>query len=103
MDSEAVPAEPVAQDRIPVVAPDILARAMDDGLVIVSPQAGKVRVLNEIGSAIWQLIDGQRSVAQIQAAMLETFAVEPDELRQDLEAFLAELLQRKLIVWRATP
>ena len=40
-------------DKIPRPDPNIIWRIVDDGAVLVSPQIGKVRVLNEVGTAIW--------------------------------------------------
>ena len=54
-------------DRVPVAAGGIICRETDDGAVLVSPEAGDLRVLNQVGAAIWQLLDGRRDVAELEA------------------------------------
>jgi pyrroloquinoline quinone biosynthesis protein D len=57
---------------------------------------GLMMSLNMVGTEIWKLCDG-RSVDEIIADLVECFDVEPDILRQDAEAFLAELQQKGFI------
>lgn len=53
--------------------------------------------LNETGSAIWQWIDGKRSVDQIVHAVADEFEVTDAEAIRDLLAFLSGLEQAGLI------
>ena len=49
----------IDQSTIPQPNPEAIGRIVDREAVIVLPQKGKVKVLNEVGAAIWDLIDGQ--------------------------------------------
>ena len=53
--------------------------------------------LNEVGTMIWQLIDGQRSIGQIVQAVRQTYAVEPEEATKDTFDFLGSLENAGLI------
>ena len=48
-------------------------------------------VLNPIGAAVWQLLDGQRSIEEIVALVSETLGVDAPRVRADVEAFIESL------------
>jgi len=57
--------------------------------------------LNEVGTMIWQLIDGQRNTGQIAEAVHRTYDVEPKEIEKDTLDFLHSLEEVGLIRERA--
>jgi phosphatidylserine decarboxylase len=85
--------------RIPVRNPAYGARAVDDETVFLSPAGDEIHSLDEVGTFIWQQIDGRRSVADILAALVAEYEVEENEARADLAAFVEELAGRKLITF----
>ena len=56
--------------------------------------------LDEFGSFVWLLCDGERSVSQIAAALSEKFG-EIDDLSRRLPLFFAETERAGLIHWQA--
>jgi hypothetical protein len=48
-------------------------------------------VLNEVGARIWELMDGGRSVQQIEQQLLEEFDTTPEQLEEDLLRLLGQL------------
>jgi hypothetical protein len=84
---------------IPEAAPGLIWRALDDGVVLVSPDAGNVRVLNRIGGALWKLIDGRNSIADMQHYLVTQYDVSPEQAGGDVRHFLTELAERDLISW----
>src|SRR3972149_5200446 len=56
-----------------------------------------LRGLNAVGSRVWELIDGRRSVADIVAAVVREFDVPPEAAGADVDAFVRELLARGLV------
>lgn len=85
--------------RIPVRNPAYGARAVDDETVFLSPAGDEIHSLDEVGTFIWQQIDGRRTIADILAALLAEYEVEEDEARADLAAFVEELAGRQLITF----
>ncbi|MFQ5398404.1 MAG: PqqD family protein [Anaerolineae bacterium] len=83
------------------IAPGLIWRQLDENTVIVSPEEGKVRVLNGVGSTIWQLLVEKRSKADIEAHLAAHYDVSPEKASEDLQAFLADLGRRGLIHWEA--
>jgi hypothetical protein len=86
-------------NSIPERSDQLLSRIMDDGTVIVSPVDGQLTVLNDVGSFVWELIDGQQSVTAIIQLVGAHFQVSRDQAQSDVLAFLETLEQRGLIGW----
>lgn len=83
----------------PRIAPDLLWRTLDDDAVIVSPRAGKVRVLNGIGTTIWKMLADGKQMEEIEAHLVAAYQTTIEQLRPDVEGFLAELASRDLLIW----
>ena len=49
--------------------------------------------LNEVGSRIWELIDGRVTVGQIRDKIVEEYEVTPEEAEADINEFLSQLEQ----------
>ena len=82
---------------IPVRNPDIIGKLADDEAVLVFPQKGQVKVINEVGSVIWELIDGKRNIAQIVEEVVSQFDVDPLSAEADVLSFISELHKREVI------
>jgi hypothetical protein len=54
-------------------------------------------VLNEVGAAIWALLDAETGVEEIAAAVSRQFEVEPPAAREDIARFLAALQESGLV------
>jgi len=50
-----------------------------------------IYVLDEVGTAIWRLLDGETGVAQIVASLCEEYEVSEDNAADDVAEFLAAL------------
>jgi hypothetical protein len=54
-------------------------------------------VLEGTAAAIWAAIDGRRTVAEVVDLVAEEYALAADDIRTDVEAFLADLAERGLV------
>jgi len=86
---------------VPTQNPNVLSRKADNEAVLVMPQQGKVKVLNEVGAAIWELIDGKRDVKKISEKICAQFDVDQPTAEKDTLEFMAELLEREIITTSA--
>ena len=74
------------------------------GETIIVPVRGNVGdlssiyTLNEIGTKIWELVDGTKSVEQIVEAIRNAYEVTPEEAEKDAFEFLDALEEIGLIV-----
>lgn len=80
---------------------ELIWRKMDGNAIVVSPRDGKVRVLNEVGSFIWQLLADGNQLAVIEEQLVQTYEVAPNQARQDLENFINDLLVRGIVKYNA--
>jgi hypothetical protein len=87
------------QDR-PRHVEGLIWRTLDDGVVIVQPESGQLRVLNSAGAFIWQLVDGQRTIRELQTLLAAEYQLVETQAQADLNHFLAELTERQLLVWQ---
>ena len=58
-----------------------------------------VRLLNLTATRIWELTDGSRSVDEIATTLTQEYEVDFQQAHQSVTRLLAELSEKKLIVW----
>jgi len=85
----------------PAPAEHVRSRHLEQEAVVVLPDKGEVKVLNEVGARIWALADGSRTVRDIAAALCAEFEATPGVAEADTLKFLAELQHKGLITIRA--
>lgn len=86
-------------NSIPERSDQLMSRIMEDGVVIVSPSDGQLTVFNDVGSFVWEQINGQHAVMSIVQMVITHFQVSHDQAQSDVLAFLGTLEQRGLISW----
>ena len=89
--------------RYPVLHPQVATRIVDGEALIVLADSGQVNVLNPVGTRMWELMDGTRSVQQIADAICDEFDVARDEAERDLETFVQELIDAGAIELQDQP
>lgn len=77
-------------------SPDAAWRRIDGQVAIISLDANRVRLLNRVGSYLWERCDG-RTPAQLVDDACARFAVDADVARRDVDAFVDDLVGRGLI------
>lgn len=81
-------------------SPQVVARelAEGEGGVLLHMETGQYHGLNPTGLAIWQLIDDGATVGDIVAGLREQVEDAPPDLEKAVEAFLASIRERDLVV-----
>lgn len=77
-------------------SPDVAWRRIDGLVAIISLDANRVRLLNRVGSFLWERCDGYTPEALVHDTC-ERFAVEESVARRDIESFVQDLLGRGLV------
>ncbi len=90
-------------DAYPVPHPQVAARILDGEAVIILGETSEVVVLNEVGSRIWDLADGRRSLADISRQVAAEFEAEPGQIEADIHRFVHSLIQDKMVTLSSTP
>lgn len=78
-------------------SPTTAWRLIEGEAVILSLETKVLRGLNPVGSRVWELIDGQRSVEEIITAIVQEFDVTPQPAAEDVRGFVRELLDKGLV------
>lgn len=77
--------------------PDAAARNYDGEAFIVVPGLGEYNILNPIGTRVWDLIDGQRGIAEIVRVISDEYDVAPEEAEADVTSFVEDLRKHRMI------
>jgi hypothetical protein len=87
--------------RIPVRA-DILTHEVTDSdeIVIYDSDHRQLLVLNDFAAGVWLLIDGERSIEDLRNCIVECVDADSDTVSRDVEAFVQQLADRKIVQWR---
>jgi hypothetical protein len=79
------------------VAPDVLFRLAGDEAVLLNLKTEQYLGLNLMGTRMWNVLSGASSIQAAYDELLQEYEVKPAQLRVDLEEFIDQLLQQKLI------
>jgi hypothetical protein len=76
--------------------PDFIYRKVVDEFILVPihqdvADMDSIYTLNGVGAFVWEHLDQPRTQADLQAAMLEEYAADPEVIIKDLEHFLGEM------------
>jgi len=75
------------------------SRVFSGEAVVISPAENMVRMFNPVGSRIWELADGTRTLDQIAATLAAEYAITEAHARRSVEDFVAELMNKGLLAW----
>jgi hypothetical protein len=95
----------IALENIYKPSDDVVAREIEGEIIIVPLVAGigdmedELFTLNDSGKAIWDQLDGQRSLAEVVAALTPEFEeAEDGAIERDVLGLVAELVARRMLV-----
>jgi len=87
-------------DAVPVKAGRIPSEEVDGEIFAITPEDGFLHNFNDVGSFIWNLIDGKQNLGEIEGRVLAEYEVEPNQLRNDLTTFFKALGEKGLVEYR---
>lgn len=86
---------------VPKKTGNTASRVVDNEAVVVSPQEGVVRILNDVGSRVWELINGENSTDFIVDKIKEEFNAEHNAVAMDVLVFLRDLESKGMVSFNA--
>lgn len=87
-----------------VVSEDVVAREVQEEFVIIPITSGvgdledEIFTLNETGRAIWEKLDGRRTLKQVAGELAKEFEGADAEIEKDVSGIVKELLDRRMLV-----
>ena len=89
--------EPIS--RHVIKAPDVLLQDLEGEAVLLNLANGRYYGMDENSFHMYQALTSADSVSAAYAALCEEYAVEPRQLKTDLDQFLTQLLENGLVVF----
>ncbi len=69
----------------------------DEGGLVVIPKRSEVKVLNPVGSRIYELLDGTHSREEILTILVDEFDVTREAAGADFDGFMADLREAEML------
>ena len=88
-------------DAIPRHSSSVNSRAVDGEAVLVHAEQKKYTVLNGVGARLWELADGQHSIADIARVIADEYEVSLGKAESDALAFCQDLAGRGLLTFNS--
>ena len=94
----------VRMEAVYAPSEDVVAREIEAELIIVPLVAGigdmedELFTMNETGKAIWDSLDGKRTLSEIAVALSEDYDAPRGEIEQDVLGLVQELVNRRMLV-----
>ena len=92
------------RNRTYVPSDDVVVREIEGELVIVPLVSGignaedELFTLNETGRAIWERLDGKKSLKDLASELSAEYEAPEGEIERDLRGLVQELLKRRMLV-----
>lgn len=80
------------------VSPSVRASISPDGLVLLDVAGGLLLASNPIGARVWELLEEQRSRAEIAGHLAADYDISFERAERDVAAFIADLAARGLVI-----
>jgi hypothetical protein len=87
-------------NKVPTPHVQVAARIVEGAAVIVTSDSGNVTVLNAVGTRVWELIDGERSVLAIAQAIESEYAVSLERAQADVAELIEKLVASQVLIYR---
>ena len=84
-------------DATYVRRPELHAVEMDGELVMMGQEQGEYYGLRDVAATIWHALAEPRTLEELVAIVCDEYAVSAADCRDDIVAFLDDLLGRKLV------
>lgn len=94
----------ISLNKIYKISEAVVAREVAGEFIIIPITSGigdledEIFTLNETGRAIWDKLDGNKSLKEVAKALASDFRGSPGEIEKDVAGLAAELLKRRMIV-----
>jgi hypothetical protein len=76
----------------------VVSEVIDGEAIVIDLSTGIYYSLDGVGGAIWSLIEAERSIDDIVAAVVARYEVSPERAENDVEQVVAELVGEGLVV-----
>lgn len=97
------PEELVKADQYAAKGLNVSCRTLNGEAYIFNQRTRSLMKLDKVGSFIWDLIDGSRSIVEIASTVSETYQGDGEEVKGAVADFVDELVEKDVVVLSAEP
>ncbi len=80
---------------------DILVNEVDGETVMMSIENGSYYGMNPTGNYIWNLLEQEKSVADLLNGIAKTFALNAEQCENEVLPFIEKMLEEKILLLKA--
>ena len=84
-----------------IFADTVFAQEVDGEMVLLDMNSENYFGLDEVGTAIWQVMQEKETLQEVLDVLLEQYEVESDVLEKDLADFVNKLVESELVEVKA--
>ena len=95
--AEGSRADDLNSGSAPARAPDVLSIELGGETLLYDATTGAVHRLDQVGSVVWRLLDGDATVEELVGDLAAAFAVDPTVVRADVNDLVAGLEEASLL------
>ena len=77
--------------------PNVLAKRVDDEIVLVHLETNRIYELNRTGSLLWDALAAGSTRAELEERLVLEFDVDPEQLAREIDELLGHLTSERLI------
>ncbi len=77
--------------------PDVVARRVDDEVVLVNLRTNRIFALNPTGARFWELLEAGADRTAIEETLRGEYEVSPPEITASIDALVEELRSERLV------
>lgn len=82
----------------PIPKAGLVAQPVGAECVVYDPDADSLHLLDEISTKVWSRLDGRTSIETAADTLAVEFGADPEQVRRDIEALVADLVTKGLLV-----
>ncbi len=72
-------------------------RVLEGDCILLHLDSGVYYTLNQVGRFVWESLDGEKALPEIEKALLDLYAVDAEEVKKDVSELLKDLSKEDLI------
>ena len=77
--------------------PNVLAKRVDDEIVLVHVETNRIYELNRTAASLWDALAGGSSKAELEQQLALEFDVDPEHLSREIDELLRQFASERLI------
>jgi hypothetical protein len=89
-------------DRL-TVHPSVISRELAGETVLLNLESGVYYGLDSVGTRVWQLLQQDKTLADVCLVMVEEYNAPADVLQNDISTLVHELCEKQLLMPRQSP